>query len=178
MKMTHSGINKFRSSKVGGELLDEKNTKDQADSKSELDNSACKINDYMLLLKRGYVLFNDQLGEGTYSKVKRAYSKNLDCDVAIKIINRKIAPKDFLKHFLPRELEIIGNIAHPNICKFFDVLDAGSKVYVCLQLAQGGDLLEYIKKHKLMPESVAKHFFSQVSNFYFKNYFFSKIYLI
>ena len=102
------------------------------------------------------------LGEGTYSKVKRAYSKFRGHDVAIKIVNRKIAPKDFLKRFLPRELEIIGQVKHSNICKFYEVLDIGDKVFIMMEYAPRGDLLEYIQKHRFLREDVSRSLFLQV----------------
>nr|XP_047135501.1 testis-specific serine/threonine-protein kinase 3-like [Hydra vulgaris] len=164
--MAHSDNINFNSSKIDNSQLEDNTSIDQSNSSSATVTTtvkcSSKVNDFVMLLKHGYVLFNKKLGEGTYSKVKHAYSKKQNRDIAIKIINRKIAPKEFLKRFLPRELEIIGNIEHPNICKCFEVLDAGCKVYLCLEFAQGGDLLEYIKKHKIMSESVAKVFFSQV----------------
>ena len=123
--------------------------------------------DERFLLARGYFLMDrDLLGEGTYSKVKRAYSKLRGHDVAIKIVNRKIAPKDFLKRFLPRELEIIGQINHPNICKFYEVLDIGEKVFIIMEHAPKGDLLEHIQRYKFMKEDLARSLFLQVRTFY------------
>ena len=126
-------------------------------------NSPTTSHDERLLLSRGYFLMNrGLLGEGTYSKVKRAYSKFRGHDVAIKIVNRKIAPKDFLKRFLPRELEIIGQVKHSNICKFYEVLDIGDKVFIMMEYAPRGDLLEYIQKHRFLREDVSRSLFLQV----------------
>ena len=47
------------------------------------------------------------MGEGSYAKVKSAYSERLKFNVAVKIIDRKKAPTDFLEKFLPREIEIL-----------------------------------------------------------------------
>lgn len=120
------------------------------------------ISDRSLLSQRGYVLSDQTLGEGSYSKVKRAYSKYQNCDIAVKIINRQIAPQDFLERFLPRELEIIGHLNHENICKFFEVCDTGQRVYLFMQYAYEGDLLEYIQRNRFVKESMAKEMFRQV----------------
>lgn len=126
-------------------------------------SSPTTSHDERFLLSRGYFLMNrGLLGEGTYSKVKRAYSKFRGHDVAIKIVNRKIAPKDFLKRFLPRELEIIGQVKHANICKFYEVLDIGDKVFIMMEYAPRGDLLEYIQKHRFLREDMARSLFLQV----------------
>jgi len=133
------------------------------DEKSAERCAITTVSDEVFLLRRGYFLMSTGLlGEGTYSKVKRAYSKYRGCDVAIKIVNRKIAPKDFLKRFLPRELEIIGQIKHQNICEFFEVLDIGEKVFIVMQHAPRGDLLEYIQRHKFLKEDQARKIFVQV----------------
>ena len=50
------------------------------------------MNDAEVLKKHGYTL-GISLGEGSYGKVKSAYSQHLKTSVAIKIINRKKAPQ-------------------------------------------------------------------------------------
>lgn len=138
--------------------------KDDANNNKLTQQNVATVPDEVLLLKRGYLLSEGSrlLGEGTYSKVKRAYSKYEKCDVAVKIVNRKIAPRDFLKRFLPRELEVIGHINHSNIIKFHEVLDTGDRVYIVMQHATGGDLLEYIQKTQFIKEEAAKPMFLQV----------------
>lgn len=79
------------------------------------------------LKKRGYAL-GTSLGEGSYAKVKSAFSEKLQMRVAIKIINRKKVPKDFREKFLPRELKIIACVDHPNIVKMFELMEFHNKV--------------------------------------------------
>lgn len=64
--------------------------------------------------KHGYTL-GKTLGEGAYAKVKLADSKKHNCKVAIKVINKRRAPKDFLKKFLPREVHLMHRLNHPNV---------------------------------------------------------------
>lgn len=70
-----------------------------------------------VLTKRKYHLVqgHDPLGEGSYATVRLAYSTKLGREVAIKIIDRRKAPTDFLQRFLPRELEILPKLQHPHI---------------------------------------------------------------
>ena len=49
---------------------------------------------------------------------------------AIKVINKRKAPKDFLQRFLPRELEILKTIKHPNVIRCHEIVDVGPKVWV------------------------------------------------
>lgn len=62
----------------------------------------------------GYTLLRD-LGEGAFAKVKMAKSKKHNRNVAIKIIDKRKAPKDYICKFLPREIHIMHRLNHPNI---------------------------------------------------------------
>jgi len=119
--------------------------------------------DKSFLLSQGYHISDLKiLGEGTYSKVKKAYSRTLHKDVAIKCVNRKNAPKDFIMRFFPRELEIIKQIEHKHICKFYDVIDTGNKVYIIMEHATKGDLLDYVQANRFIVEQEARKIFIQV----------------
>jgi len=55
-------------------------------------------------------------------------SEKQDRRVALKIINKKRAPVDFQQKFLPRELETMKLLNHPNIIKLYDVIYIKDKV--------------------------------------------------
>jgi len=61
-------------------------------------------------------------------QVKWAFSENLGRRVALKIINKRRAPVDFQQKFLPRELETMKLLNHPNIIKLYDVIYIRDKV--------------------------------------------------
>jgi serine/threonine protein kinase len=65
--------------------------------------------------------------------------------VAIKIIERKKGPKDFIQKFLPRELKIHPKLNHPNIIKIYQIMMIPKRCYMFMEYADGGDLLNYIK---------------------------------
>ena len=65
--------------------------------------------------------------------------------LAAKIIDRTKAPDDFLNKFLPRELEIYTKLSHINIIRTFEITEILHRVYIFMELAEGGDLLDYIK---------------------------------
>ncbi|XP_060062894.1 testis-specific serine/threonine-protein kinase 1-like [Ylistrum balloti] len=115
------------------------------------------------LKKSGYAL-GALLGEGSYAKVKSAYSSKINARVAVKIINKKKAPKDFREKFLPRELDIIQVVDHPNVVKLYEIIEFNGKVFIMMEYAGHGDLLEYIKLRGALQEDRAQVMFTQIVN--------------
>ena len=66
----------------------------------------------------GYTL-GKTLGEGAYAKVKLAISKKHNCNVAIKVINKRRASKEYLAKFLPREIQVLQRLKHPYLVSFY-----------------------------------------------------------
>ncbi|XP_067911614.1 testis-specific serine/threonine-protein kinase 1-like [Heterodontus francisci] len=121
------------------------------------------MDDGVVLKKRGYTL-GVNLGEGSYAKVKSAYSERLKTNVAVKIIDRRKAPADFLEKFLPRELEILALLNHRYIVKTFEIFETSDgKVYIIMELGVQGDLLEFIKTRGALPEEVSRKMFRQLA---------------
>ncbi|XP_048369802.1 testis-specific serine/threonine-protein kinase 2-like [Sphaerodactylus townsendi] len=120
------------------------------------------MDDAAVLKKRGYIMAGN-LGEGSYAKVKSAYSERLKFDVAVKIIDRKKAPHDFLERFLPREIDILAKVNHRAIVKTYEIFETSDgKVYIVMELGVQGDLLEFIKGKGAMPEEIARKMFRQL----------------
>ncbi len=114
--------------------------------------------------KFGYIL-GRTLGSGAYAKVKTATSlKKGGCEVAIKIINKKTAPKDVVAKFLPREIEVLKALDHDNIVKLLDVVNTPDTMYLVMELATSGDLLDFINSKRYLSERVARNFFTDLVN--------------
>ncbi|KAM4049586.1 testis-specific serine/threonine-protein kinase 2 [Anomaloglossus baeobatrachus] len=121
------------------------------------------MDDFEVLKRRGYKI-GISLGQGSYAKVKAAFSIELNNTVAVKIIDRKKAPPDFLQKFLPREMEILPIMNHHCIVKTYEIFETSmGKVYIVMELGAQGDLLEFIKKRGPMPEDVARKLFHQLA---------------
>lgn len=110
-----------------------------------------------ILNSRGYVL-GKTLGTGTYGKVKFAHSLRLKHPVAVKIVSRKVA-KDVHLKFLPRELDALRSLRHKNVIELIEVLETQDHVYIVMELAEGGDLLDYINKRRFLTDEDAKGLF-------------------
>ncbi|KAM8797585.1 testis-specific serine/threonine-protein kinase 1-like [Eudromia elegans] len=122
------------------------------------------MEDIMVLGKRGYNV-GVTLGEGSYGKVKAAYCERLKCNVAIKIIDKRKTPQDFLEKFLPREIAALKRMNHPSIVKTYEIFETFvGKVYIIMELGVRGDLLDYIKVTGAMKEDIAKRKFLQLAS--------------
>lgn len=115
----------------------------------------------MVLAHYGYIL-GDSLGKGSYAVVKVAFSKKLKRQVAIKIIIKKKAPQDYITKFLPREIAVMKKLKHPNIIGLYEAIETSSRIYLVIDMADGGDLLDYIKTNGPVCENEARTFFRQL----------------
>ena len=117
------------------------------------------------LQQKGYSIIGD-LGEGTYSKVKHATwqkpGEGTPVKVALKIINKKTAPKDFLEKFLPREIEIMKKVKHPNLIRLYELFQISNKLYFTLEWGGHGDLLQYIRLRGPINENETRRFFQEM----------------
>ncbi|XP_029895460.1 testis-specific serine/threonine-protein kinase 3 [Aquila chrysaetos chrysaetos] len=114
------------------------------------------------LLANGYQL-GRTIGEGMYSKVKEAFSQKHQKKVAIKIIDKNEGPEEFIHRFLPRELQIITRLNHKNIIRVHEMLEsAEGKICLVMELAEDGDIFDYVLREGPLPEPRARTLFCQL----------------
>lgn len=115
----------------------------------------------LILQDKGYEL-GKTIGEGSYCKVKTAIRRFNDgrcMAMACKIVNKRKASNEFVTKFLPREINIIRNLRHPNIIHVFEVFESPEQVFIFTNICEKGDLLEYIKQKKALSQDIGRHFF-------------------
>ena len=114
-----------------------------------------------LLAQYGYGL-EDQLGKGSYAVVRGATSKKHKRKVAIKIVSKKKAPEDYLTKFLPREIQVLKRLRHPSCISLLEAIETNTRIYLIMNLAENGDLLEYIRERGPMADDEARRLFRQL----------------
>lgn len=102
------------------------------------------------------------LGHGSYATVKEAFSTRHNCTVAIKIISKRRAPKDYLDKFLPREIEVVKLIKHPSLIVFLQSIETNNRVYLIMENASKGDLLDVVRSKRTIAEPQAGIWFGQM----------------
>jgi len=109
----------------------------------------------------GYVL-GKEIGRGSYSTVKLAYSEPLKTVVAVKIISKKTAPATYLERFLPREIDIIKRLQHKNILKYYQCIETTQRYLIAMEFAENGNILQLLNTQTYFKERLAHKFFGQL----------------
>ena len=95
-------------------------------------------------LKSQYDINMKVLGSGSYGKVFLAQNKeDATIKIAIKVMNKRdMSDDDVLS--LRREVQIMQQVDHPNIVKYYETYDDKKYIYLCMELCTGGDLFQKI----------------------------------
>ena len=89
------------------------------------------------------------LGHGAFSIVKKCRSEKYNSEIAVKIILLSDeASSSYVKNFLPKELEIWGELSkenHPNILNMRESFSSRSYMYVVMDVADNGDMMKLLQ---------------------------------
>ncbi|XP_075425156.1 testis-specific serine/threonine-protein kinase 4 [Ascaphus truei] len=103
------------------------------------------------------------IGHGSYGTVYEAQLQRNKAPVAVKIISKRKASGDYLRKFLPREVQVMKGLRHRNLISFYQAIETASRVYLVLELAPAGDVLGRIQTFGPCQEPLAGRWFSQMS---------------
>src|SRR6185436_12954974 len=98
----------------------------------------------------GRYLVLHQLGEGGMGVVYSAYDPELDRKVAVKLISAG-ASEDLAgdgQARLLREAQAMARVSHPNVIAVYDVGTLNNRVFVAMELVEGGTLKDWIRAKK------------------------------
>lgn len=109
------------------------------------------------------------LGSGYSGKVKLGQDKATGASFALKILTPSNDSADAILKTLKHEFDILKDIHHPNIVKMF-ALKQGSYtsrttkqtkdvVYAVIELAQGGEIFDFIFHTRGLDEDICKYYF-------------------
>ncbi|XP_068480242.1 CBL-interacting serine/threonine-protein kinase 9-like isoform X1 [Phaseolus vulgaris] len=104
------------------------------------------------------------IGEGSFAKVKLARNVKSGNKVAIKILDRKHVLRHNMMEQLQREISTMKLINHPNVAKIFEVMASKTKIYIVLELLDGGELFDKIAAKGRLKEDEARTYFQQLIN--------------
>ena len=103
------------------------------------------------------------LGQGGMGRVYKAYDKDLDRTVAIKVVrDGAIGESDALKRF-KQELVLASKISHKNILRIHDMGDVGGLRFISMAFVEGKDLQHIIRENPKMPLERILNFSRQIA---------------
>ncbi|KAJ1309149.1 hypothetical protein OPQ81_004822 [Rhizoctonia solani] len=120
----------------------------------------CKVGqptDHPLL--RRYAV-QSMLSSGTFGVVYRVLDKETSNWAALKVIITEHNLHD--SRALEREVEIHGNLNHEHIIQLYSHHEEPGRLFLVMELAEHGDLQEYLKNHGPLSEAHTKHIAWQV----------------
>jgi len=98
----------------------------------------------------GYKLLG-RLGAGGVGVVYRALQVNLDREVALKVLDEKVAERPEAVTSFQREAKAAGGLTHPHVVQVYDVGQADGRYYYTMELVPGGDLEDRLRDGGPMP---------------------------
>nr|XP_016930314.1 SNF-related serine/threonine-protein kinase [Drosophila suzukii] len=104
----------------------------------------------------------ETLGSGHFAVVKLARHVFTGAKVAVKVVD-KTKLDEVSKAHLFQEVRCMKLVQHPNVVRLYEVIDTQTKLYLVLELGDGGDLYDYIMKHDSgLSEELARKYFRQI----------------
>ncbi len=96
-------------------------------------------------------LIEKRIGEGGMGTVFKATDRMLDISVAIKALNRELVSNETNLNRLKREVILARKVAHPNVCRIYDIGQADGVHYVSMEYVEGRTLSEILHQRGALP---------------------------
>ncbi len=87
----------------------------------------------------------EQLGSGSMGIVYKAYDRELDEIVVLKIMPEHFARDSEALARFRNEAKAARKLAHPNICRIHDIGEESGRKHISMEYVAGGDLRQYLR---------------------------------
>jgi len=104
----------------------------------------------------------EEIGKGGMGKVYKAFDRDINENVALKIIRPEIASNTQIITRFQNELKMARKIAHRNVCKMYDLGKDGDTKYISMEYVPGEDLKTTIRRMGLLTIGKAIYVAEQV----------------
>lgn len=115
------------------------------------------VHDALVGTRMGGYQILGRLGAGAVGVVYRALQINLDREVAMKMLDAKVAERPDAVASFRGEAQAAGRLSHPNLVQVYDVGETDGRHYYTMELVPGGDLEDRLEEGGPLPwqEAVA-----------------------
>ncbi len=100
--------------------------------------------------KLGRFLLNRELGRGSNGVVYEATDTLLNARVALKVLHPWLAGEPQVRERFKRELLLTRRVAHPGICRLFDLHEEKDTVFITMEFVEGCTLSQLLKDQGLL----------------------------
>ena len=104
----------------------------------------------------------EELGKGGMGRVYKALDKEINEEVAIKLLKAEIASDESTVERFRNELKFARKIAHKNVCKMYHLSKEEDTPYITMEYVPGEDLKSLIKRKRKLEEEEAISIAKQV----------------
>ncbi len=98
-----------------------------------------------------------RLGDGGGGVVYRAFDRQREQEVALKLMHRRDDDDPFHASF-----SALAELAHPNLVRLYELVDEGDRQMLCMELIEGVDLLRYVSAPERVEVSVSTRGFDEL----------------
>jgi serine/threonine protein kinase len=94
----------------------------------------------------GRYRFDELIGEGTFARVYRVHDLKRNVDLAAKVLRQDIAEDATLLERFRREAGFLERLQHPNIVRFYEIVEAEGVFFILLDYIPSDTLQNYLYK--------------------------------
>ncbi|XP_029437955.1 serine/threonine-protein kinase 33 isoform X2 [Rhinatrema bivittatum] len=107
--------------------------------------------------------FGKKLGQGSFGVVIEATHKETSKKWAIKKVNKEKAGSSAVK-LLEREVHILKSVNHEHIIHLEEIFETPKRMYLVMELCEGGELKEFLQKKKHFSENETRHIIQSLAS--------------
>ena len=106
----------------------------------------------------------EEVGRGTMGVVFKAYDKELDEVVALKILSERFSEDEKAHERFRLEVKSARRISHPNIVRIYDIGEESGRKYISMEYVDGGDLKQLLSVQKRLQPKLVIEFTLQIAS--------------
>jgi tetratricopeptide (TPR) repeat protein/predicted Ser/Thr protein kinase len=95
----------------------------------------------------------EELGRGGMGRVYKAYDREINENVAIKLLNAEIARDEKLIQRFRNELKIARSVSHKHVCRMYDIGKEDEKYFITMEYVPGKDLKSLLREKGKIAEA-------------------------
>lgn len=106
-------------------------------------------------LSEGRFQLIEVIGEGGMATVYRAFDQRLQRPRAIKVLSPALAIRPQLRRRFLAEAQTMATLEESRVVRVFDMGEDGDRVFIVMELVEGGSLLDRVRNHGPLPARMA-----------------------